>query len=148
MHQRLIWHRFFMFFTPPSSVFDPMSTYETHILWTLYHFWGHFLELAQFMCRQENQNHVCIDMFKSHLLNLYYKLDLVLPPFIVPQRGQTGVTLLFFIHINHVHKYHPFWHIEHLLLAWITITKFLLNSFFTAKRMKIVSSMLSSFHTH
>ena len=55
--------------------------------------------------------------------------------------------------VFHCSSYHPcsqhnlYRIIEHFLLAWLTITEFLLISFLTPKRMKIFSNTLTSFHT-
>ena len=52
-----------------------------------------------------------------------------------------------------IYSYHPcsqhnlFPYIEHFLLSWVTIMEFLLSSFLTPKRMKILLITLASFHT-
>ena len=74
----------FMSFTPLGSIFCPLSTYETHMSFSPYDFVINISELPRFAFHQENQNLVCIGMFMIHILRTYYKLSLILLPFIIP----------------------------------------------------------------
>ena len=104
---------------------------------------SHFPELPRFLCYHVNQTvYVLASSWASHSI---HTTNLALFYHHPPSRKEAR-SVFHYYSCYSSSQHHLCWYIEKFLLAWLTITEFLLSSFMTPKRMKILSSTLASFH--